>query len=176
MRAALLTFRTSSSTIDPISSAASIGGTIAQLTREKIALEANRNSLLNMLNADSPTVRFMGTQIDALDSQIKSLQARLTGHVQGLQTTASQLADFEDLKLQSMFAEKLLELSQSSLERARAEIEKQQLFLVTIVRPPLPEEARYPRQFVGTLMIFVICLVLWSMVTLVTASIRDHIG
>jgi capsular polysaccharide transport system permease protein len=176
MRTALLTFRTRSSTIDPASTAASIGETLAALTREKIALEANRSSLLTMLNAESPTVRFIGTQIDALEFQIKALQSRLTGHVKGLETAASQLADFEDLKLQSMFAEKLLELSQSSLERARAEIEKQQLFLVTIVQPPLPEEERYPRPIIGTLMIFVLFLIVWSMITLVVASIRDHIG
>jgi capsule polysaccharide export protein KpsE/RkpR len=75
-----------------------------------------------------------------------------------------------------MFAEKLLELSQASLERARLESEKQQLYLVTVVRPTQPEENKYPRPIVGTLLIFALCLVIWSMISLVVASIRDHMG
>ena len=176
MRAALLSFRTSSNTIDPVQSASSISATLATLSREKIALEANKVTLLNMMAADSPSVRYITTQIDAIDNQIKSLQSRLTGHVKGLETAASQLSDYEDLKLRSMFAEKLLELSQASLERARLESEKQQLYLVTVVRPTQPEENKYPRPIIGTLLIFALCLVIWSMISLVVASIRDHMG
>lgn len=176
MRAALLAFRTKSNTIDPMSSASSISETLATLTREKIALEANRATLMNMMAADSPSVRFITKQIDAVEVQIKALQDRLTSHVKGLETTASQLSDYEDLKLQSMFAEKLLELSHASLERARVEAEKQQLYVVTVVRPTFPEESKYPRPLSGTFLIFALCLVIWSMIALVVASIRDHMG
>lgn len=174
MRVALLSFRNNANTIDPSASAASIGETLTQLTRERIALEANRQSLRGALNADAPTIRFLNSQIDSLNRQIDELQSRLTGRIKGLETAAAQLADFEDLKLQSMFAEKLLEIAQSSLERARREIERQQLYLMHVVRPTMPEEARYPRIAVGTLIVFALCLTIWSMIALVVASIYDH--
>lgn len=174
MRVALLSFRTKTSTIDPAASAASIGETLTQLTRERVALEANRVSLQDVLNADAPSIRFLTSQIESLNRQIDELQSRLTGRVKGLETTAAQLADYEDLKLQSMFAEKLLEIAQSSLDRARMEIDRQQLYLMHVVKPTLPEEARYPRPVVGTLIFFTLCLVIWSMITLIAASIYDH--
>lgn len=174
MRVALLSFRNTANTIDPGASAASIGETLTQLTRERVALEANRQSLRGTLNADAPSIRFLTSQIDSLNRQIDELQSRLTGRIKGLETAAAQLADFEDLKLQSMFAEKLLEIAQSSLERARREIDRQQLYLMHVVRPTMPEEARYPRLPVGTFIVFALCLVIWSMIALVVASIYDH--
>ncbi len=174
LRAALLSFRTKSSTIDPMLNATSLGEVLTQLTREKIALEANRTSLEEMLNKSAPSVRFLTTQIESINQQIDDIQSRLTGRVKGLQTSAAQLADYEDLKLQSMFAEKLLELAQSGLDRARVEVERQQLYMMTIVRPTTAEEARFPRPFTGTLIFFTLCIVIWSMIALVLASIFDH--
>lgn len=176
MRAALLSFRTRANTIDPFASATSFGETLTLLTREKLALEGNRTSLREIMDENSPTIRFLTTQIESLDKQIAALQARLTGHVKGLETFAGQLADYEDLKLQSQFAEKLVEISQAGLERARREQEQQQLYLVTIVQPTTPEEARYPRPFIGSAIMFALCLVVWSMIALVVGSINDHIG
>ncbi len=176
MRAALLSFRNRASTIDPVASATSVGETLTLLTREKLVLEGNRASLRASMDDNSPTVRFLSTQIESLDKQIAALQSRLTGHVKGLETFAGQLADYEDLKLQSQFAEKLLEIAQAGLERARREQEQQQLYLVTIVQPTTPEEARYPRPFTGPLIVFALCLVIWSMGALVVGSVNDHIG
>lgn len=176
LRAALLSFRNKANVIDPLAGAASIGETLTLLTREKITLESNRSSLRKSIDENSPTIRFLSTQIDSIDKQIALLQSRLTGHVKGLETAASQLADYEDLKLQSQFAEKLLEISQGSLERARREHQQQQLYLVAVVQPTTPEEATYPRPAIDPAIAFSICLVIWSMVTLVMGSIRDHMG
>ena len=176
LRAALLSFRNRANTIDPVASATSIGETLTLLTREKIALEGSRSSLLASLDKNAPTVRFLATQIESLDEQIAKLQSRLTSHVKGLESFAGQLADYEDLKLQNQFAEKLLEIAQGGLERARREQEQQQLYLVTIVQPTLPEEAKYPRPFTGPLMVFALCLVAWSMISVVIGSVNDHIG
>jgi capsule polysaccharide export protein KpsE/RkpR len=61
-----------------------------------------------------------------------------------------------------------------SYEKAREEQQKQQLYLVTIVRPTLPEEAIYPRRVIGTAIVFAVLLVLWSMIALIVGLIRDH--
>ncbi len=176
IRQSMLAFRTRASMIDPVSSAASIGETMALLTREKIILENNRSSLRGSLDENSPVIRFMSTQIDSIDKQIDLLKAQLTGDANSTATISGQIASFEDLQLQSQFAEKLFEIAKSSFERARAEQDKQQLYLVTVVRPTQPEEATYPRPFTGTALIMAVCAVIWSMVALVIASIGDHIG
>jgi len=174
LRAALLNFRNSASTIDPLASAGSLSETLAKLSREKILLETNIASLKSTMDSSSPTVKVLVNQIAALDRKIAELQSRLTGQVEGLVTFAGQLAAYEELKLQSQFAEKLLEFSQASLARARREQERQQLYIVTIVDATSPEEARYPRPLTGTAIAFAIFLVLWSMTALIVAAINDH--
>ncbi len=175
IRAELLGFRGTANTIDPVSSATSMAETLTILMREKLTLENNRTSLKGMMSDDSPTIRFLSNQIDAIGHQITALQERLTGQAQGLATVAGQIANYEEMKLQSQFAEKLFEISQASFERARLEQVKQQMYLVTVVQPTLPEEPTYPRPLIGTAMVFSVLLVIWSMIGLVFASIRDHV-
>jgi capsular polysaccharide transport system permease protein len=164
LRAALLEFRTASSTIDPVGSATSLSETLTALSREKITLEGNREALKSVMDKNAPTLRFLSTQIESIDQQIKILQDKLTSRTETSST------------LQSQFAEKLFTIAQAGYEKARAEQEKQQLYLVTIVRPTMPEEAAYPKPFVSAAVVFAVCLMFWSMVTLVIASIGDHIG
>jgi capsular polysaccharide transport system permease protein len=176
LRAALLEFRTASSTIDPVGSATSLSETLTTLSREKITLEGNREALKSVMDKNAPTLRFLSTQIESIDQQIKILQDKLTSRTETSSTLSGQLAVYEDLQLQSQFAEKLFTIAQAGYEKARAEQEKQQLYLVTIVRPTMPEEAAYPKPFVSAAVVFAVCLMFWSMVTLVIASIGDHIG
>jgi capsular polysaccharide transport system permease protein len=174
-REALLEFRNRINVIDPVSSAKSIGETIAQLTRDKVLLENNRAALVGIVSADSPTRRLLDAQIAAIESQIAGLQKQLAGHVQD-SVISTQIAAYEDLQLEAQFAEKLYAIAQSGYEKARVEAEKQQLFLAMIVRPTLPEQATYPRIIRYTLTIFAICFVLWSMMVLLLAAIREHVS
>ncbi len=176
IRAALLEFRTSSSTIDPASSATSLGETLTALSREKIALESNREALRGAMDPTAPTIRFLTSQIESIEKQIKILQERLTSKSKDSAAISSQLSVYEDLQLQSQFAEKLFTIAQAGFEKSRAEQDKQQLYLVTIVRPTRPEEASFPRPFVSAGVVFAVCLMLWSMIALVIASIEDHLG
>jgi capsular polysaccharide transport system permease protein len=176
LRAALLEFRTASSTIDPVGSATSLSETLTTLSREKITLEGNREALKSVMDKNAPTLRFLSTQIESIDQQIRILQDKLTSRTESSSTLSGQLAVYEDLQLQSQFAEKLFTIAQAGYEKARAEQDKQQLYLVTIVRPTMPEEAAYPKPFVSAAVVFAVCLMFWSMVTLVVASIGDHIG
>ena len=176
LRASLLEFRTGASTIDPIGSATSLSETLTALSREKITLEGNREALRSVMDKNAPTLRFLSTQIESIDQQIKILQGKMTSRTETTATLSGQLAVYEDLQLQSQFAEKLFTIAQAGYEKARAEQEKQQLYLVTIVRATMPEEASYPKPFVSAAVVFAVCLMFWSMMTLVIASIGDHIG
>ena len=100
--------------------------------------------------------------------------------VDGVQVTeperpqVARLADDGEIELQ--FAEKLYSIAQDSYDAARREQEKQQLYLVTVERPNSPEKASYPRIFLDTMTVLIAALVLWSMVALLVASVRDHLG
>ncbi|MGH9646374.1 MAG: hypothetical protein ACRD4E_06110, partial [Bryobacteraceae bacterium] len=74
------------------------------------------------------------------------------------------------------FAEKLYSISQASYERARVEQEKQQLYLVRVEQPTLPQVSAYPKVFLDAVAMFAVCFVLWSMVNLMIATVKDHMG
>jgi capsular polysaccharide transport system permease protein len=175
IRAAMQEFRVHSKTIDPVSSAASLGETLTLLTREKITMEANRDALRGSIAENAPSMKILVGQIDSINAQISALQDKLTSRTTEANAVAGQLSRYEDLQLQSQFAEKILTIAQSAMEKARMDQERQQLYLVSVVRPTSPEEATFPTPLISSGVVFAVCLMLWSMMTLIIYSIRDHI-
>lgn len=174
-RAVMLAFRNENNLIDPALSAKATSETLAKLTREKITLEYNKASISGALQKDSPTLRVLNAQIDALDQQIAKVQLELTGRSED-GALSGRIAGYESLQLAVEFGERLYTIAQASYEKARVEQEKQQLYLVTVENPSIPERASYPRVFLDTVLIFAVCLVIWSMLALLVAWIRDHAG
>lgn len=174
-RQALLEFRNANSSIDPVASATSLSETVATLMRERIKLDNDRASLLGVVAAESPVRRQLDARIANIDKQIAALRDQMTK--EGQDTAISgQIAGYENLQLESQFAEKLYEVAQSAFEQARTEQDKKQLYLATIVKPALPELPLYPRIGLGMFVVMAVCFVLWSMMALLIAAVRDHMG
>jgi capsular polysaccharide transport system permease protein len=171
----MLEFRNKSSVINPIESASSIGKTLTELIRDKLLLENSRGSLSDVIDKNAPTQRMLQVQIDSLNRQIAELQEKLTSQRTD-NVISGQISHFEELQLETQFSEKLLTIAQASYEKARMEQDKQQLYLVAVVRPSMPEKPSYPKYLTAIPMIFTVMLVLWGMVSLIIASIRDHMG
>ncbi len=172
-REALLEYRNRTNILNPEQSATSLGKMVAELILEKIKIENEMAAASGSLSADAPTTQINRARLANLDTQIKGLQEKMTSERQN-SALSEQIAGYEERALKQQFAEKLYEIAQASYERAREEQEKQQLYFVNIVRPTLPEENAYPRRFTDTALIFAVCLVLWSMIALMVAAIRDH--
>lgn len=174
-RTALLAFRNKTNLIDPSLSAKSISEAIGKLTQDRLVMENNRATLRSSVSADSPMLRVLAAQIDAIDKQIADLKSQLTSQTQGT-AISSQIAGYENVQIEVQFAEKLYSIAQSSYEAARVEQEKQQLYLVTVDRPSLPQVATYPKVLLDAVTMFAACFILWSMVSLLVATVKDHVG
>ena len=172
-RAELLRYRNRTNVLDPEQSARSIGDIIAKLYLEKVKLENEMASVSGSVSPDSPTSQIARARIANLDKEIAALQDKLTSERQN-SALSDQISGYEESQLKVQFAEKLYAITQASYEKAREEQEKQQLYLVPIVRPTLPDEATYPRRLIDTAIVFSVLLVLWSMISLVVGLIRDH--
>lgn len=174
-RTELADFRNKNNLIDPMLSAKNISENIGKLLQDRVVLENNRATLGGSVSQDSPTLRVLNSQIMAIDQQIANLQSRLTSQNKN-DALSEQIAGYESRQIELQFAEKLYTIAQDSFDAARREQERQQLYLVTVEQPSKPENATYPRIPLDTMMVFATCLVLWSMVTLLAASVRDHLG
>ncbi len=171
-RERLVVYRNANQIIDPGQRAVSVGETIAKLTMERVEAEVSLDVVGRSLNDETPTTRLLRQKIETLDHQIANLKANLTApKADG--TVSTQIADFENLKLEEQFAEKVYVMARDTYLRARQELEKQQLYLVTVVPPMLPEEPTYPRVTWNTLMALVVLSILWSIGALIVASIDE---
>lgn len=169
----LLQFRNQNVLIDPGSRAANIGELIGKLTIERIDIENALSTFSGTLSADSPSQRVQRARLAALDHQIAELKKKLTDS-RSNDAASAQIASYERLKLDEQFTEKLYTIAQNSYQKARQELEKQQLYLVVVVTPTLPESATYPKVSASTLLLFGSLLMLWAIGALIAAGINDH--
>ena len=169
----VLNYRNAHFLIDPSTKAKLIGELLGKLNVKRIEVENNLASLEKMLDITSPSQRLLATQLAVIDRQIGDLKQQLTGDDKDPRVSA-EIGQFEQLKLKETFAERLYQIAQSTYEKARTEAAKQQLFLVTVVKPMLPEDPLVPQIGVDTFLFFSIAMVLWGIGTLLLASVRDH--
>lgn len=171
---ALLTFRNGQQVIDPGKDAEAIGTLITGLLKERMTIE-NERAAMGRQTPDSPVAGLAASRLADIDGQIARLRSRLTA-LGGGNTVSGQLATYETLQLKSQFAEQMYKVAQSAYESARQTRERQQLYLMTIVQPALPQEALYPRRSADIFLVFGVCLILWSIGALITAAVLDHVN
>jgi len=111
-------------------------------------------------------------RVEQLRSAIDSETGKVTGVGKG--TLASKAPEYERLALEQTFADKQLASAMASLEQARYDAALKQLYLERIASPSLPDYATEPRRVRSILMVFVLGMILWGVLSLVVASVREH--
>jgi capsular polysaccharide transport system permease protein len=171
---ALRQVREGEQTVDPEKTINATATTLIGVVRQKLALERERNSDLKLLSPSAPQVQVLNQQIRALDDQLALLNRSLASADSKDRTAADTISRFEERELQRHFSEKLLEISQSSYERARLEGERQHLYLTTFVEPVKPDKADYPKRLKLILLTFICCAAAWGITLLLIAAVKDH--
>ncbi|MCA1299383.1 lipopolysaccharide biosynthesis protein [Stappia indica] len=171
-------FRSSSHAVDPTATAAAQVELVTGIERQLIELRARMISLRTSLDETSPSVQQLSRQIAALENQLQRKQQEVGGAPADANTSnpnlSALLADYEKLKVDQEFAQQAYAATLASLERARAEADRQQRFLAVFRAPSLPQDSLYPERILNTVLIFVVALLLWSIGTLIVYSVRDH--
>ena len=106
-----------------------------------------------------------------LEKEIAKEMEQITG---GKESLASKASMFERLRLEREFAAQQLASALASLETARNEAQRQQLYLETIAKPNLPDTAILPRRFTGVLATFVVSFVVWGVLSMLISGIKEH--
>jgi capsular polysaccharide transport system permease protein len=168
-----LKFRNHNLIIDPASRATGIGELIGKLSIERIDLLSSLSTFSDSLSTDAPSQRLQRTRLAIVDRLIADLRKKLTDG-QGSGAVSEQIASYENLKLDEQFAERLYSIALAAYESARQDLERQQLYLVTIVPPTFPEAATYPKVLANSSLLFGALLIAWAIIVLILASIADQ--
>lgn len=168
---ALTAFRMSEQDIDPQKTSTAQLSLISTLQLQLAQARAQLAGMGVSLRPDSPQYVALQDRVHALEGQIAAEAARLTGRKNAL---APVLANYEQLTLKREFAQTNYTSALTALENARLQAMRQQLFVVDVVRPNLPERALFPRRTMMVATVFLGLLLTYSIGWLIVAGMREH--
>jgi len=126
---------------------------------------------IRSLTRNNPQIPSLHQRIKTLQSEISSETAKVAG---GDSSLANKSTEYEGLILERGFAEKQLAAALTSLELARNDAQRKQLYLERIVQPNMPDVAMEPRRIRNVFATFVLGLIAWGILTMLLAGIREH--
>ena len=144
---------------------------ISKLQEELIAIRAQLTQL-QTLAKDNPQIPVLQKRAQSLQSEIASLSHGMTG---GDVSLASKATEYQRLTLEQEFAAKQLASALTSYENARYEALRQQFYLERISQPSLPDEAMEPRRLRTIISTFVLGLIVWGVLSMLIAGIKEHL-
>lgn len=179
-RLTLMKFRDNEKALNPEKNIESTFTLVASLKAELATAEAELNSLRKSLQDRAPKVRSASNKVSALKRQINKEQAKVNrsthNNEQESETMSAIVSKLEELLTEQGFAEKSYASALLNLENSRISATQQQRYLTVIVQPQLPEEAAKPLLPNDLIVLLLSCLLLWGILSLIIASIRDHAG
>jgi capsular polysaccharide transport system permease protein len=167
---ALSTYRADRAVFDPNAQSALQLQGVAKLQDELLTGESQL-AQIRLLAPSNPQIAPLANRIEGLRRTI----ANETSKVIGIDASLTAKAPVYDrLTLEKAFADRQLGSALISLEAARSDASRKQLYLERLVQPNLPDMAVEPRRLRSTLMVLVFGLILWGVLSLVLASVREH--
>lgn len=167
---ALSSYRNSQGVVDPERQATAQLQQVAKIQDELIATTTQ----LAQLKAFTP----QNPQIESLENRAKTLRTEIaneTGKVTGnAKSLSNKAADYQRLALEADLASKQLASAMASLESARNEAQRQQVYLERIAQPSLPDVAQEPRRMRSILSTFLLGLMAWGILSMLVAGVREH--
>jgi capsular polysaccharide transport system permease protein len=143
---------------------------ISKLQDELIATKIQLTQVLT-LTSDNPQISSLQQRVQSLQEAIDIESAKVAG---GSRSLSGKAVEFERLALERDFAEKQLAGALTSLELAKNEAQRKQLYLGRIVQPSLPDYAVEPRRLRSVFATFILGLIAWGILAILLAGVREH--
>ncbi len=167
---ALFEYRSRNSVFEPNKQAEIQLEGIAKLQEEMVETETQLVGLAKLAPVN-PQITTLKGRIDTLREAIVGEAAKITSANGSLSAHAAKV---DRLLVDLEFTDKLLSTALASLEMARSQALRQELYLDRLVQPSLPDYAMEPRRVRSVFTVLAVGLILWGAVSLVLASIREH--
>ncbi|SUB32546.1 protein HexC [[Pasteurella] mairii] len=143
---------------------------ISSLKSELIRVETQLAQLIS-ITPDNPQVAALEMRQKNLKKEIAQQSKSLSGNNDSI---ATQSAEYQRLVLNNELAQHQLAAAMTSLQNARGEADRQQLYLEVINQPSRPDWALEPYRLYNILATCIIGLMLYGVLGLLIASIREH--
>lgn len=163
-------YRTEKGVFDPTGQSALQLQLVSKLQDDLISTK-NQLSQIMSITRDNPQIPILQRQVASLQGDIANETAKVAGAGNSL---SNKSAEYQRLQLESMFADKQLATTLASLEQARNEAQRKQFYLERIVQPNKPDKAMEPRRIRNIIATFILGMIVWGVLTMLFAGIREH--
>ena len=143
---------------------------ISSLKSELIRVETQLAQLVS-ITPDNPQVPALQMRQKSLKKEIDEQTRQLSGNGNSATT---QTADYQRLMLANELAQQQLTAAMTSLQNTRGEADRQQLYLEVISQPSKPDWALEPNRIYNIIATLIIGLMLYGVLSLLIASVREH--
>lgn len=126
---------------------------------------------LQLISPQNPQISVLKNSISELEKQIKEATGGVAG---GKNSLSNKAASYTRLQLDSQFADKQLASALAAMETARAEAQRQQLYLERLVQPNKPDIAIEPKRLKSIFEVFALGMIAWGILSLLLAGVREH--
>jgi capsular polysaccharide transport system permease protein len=166
----LTAYRSQQQMLDPKLTSTGIYDTLKALMAARIVAQTQLTTLLKE-SPNSPQISTMRARLASLDSQLADARNQVTGDADSV---AAKVGGYERLTLERELVEKELASATASLETARVDAQRQQLYIERIVDPNLADYPLYPKRFLSFFEVMGTCLLTYGIAWLLVAGVREH--
>ncbi|MDU1651247.1 sugar transporter [Leclercia adecarboxylata] len=171
-KAKVLDFQNSHHLISPESTSSARLGVVSQIEAQLAQQQAQLKQLQSYMKDTAPAVVSVKTRVEALSEQLAQEQARLTGVDKDAMNEVT--ARYMDVQTQATLAADLYKTGLISLEQARVEAYRKLKHLLVVSQPTLAEDAEYPRRLYNLLTTGVLLCLLYGLIVMGLATLREH--
>lgn len=171
-RQRLLAFQNAKGLISPQAAAENLTGVVNKLEEQLSELSARKTALLGYLAPAAPAVVEVDLQIKAVEKQIKTEKARLTGSKD--QSLNKTVEEYQRLQLEADFMQEAYKSALIGLEKGRVEATRILKKVLVLQSATLPEYPLRPRRLYNIATFLIGALLLAGLIHLLVAIVRDH--
>ncbi|KFG91743.1 WcbD protein [Sphingobium herbicidovorans NBRC 16415] len=167
---ALAAYRNKQGVVDPQQQAAIQLQMVSKLQDELITVKSQLIQL-RAFTPENPQIPVLEKRARILSEEIYEQTGRVAGDNRSL---AAAAVEYQRLQLENSFAERQLAGAMASLQEARNEARRKQVYVERIVNPNRPDSALEPQRLRGIIATFVVGLIAWGILSLLLAGVREH--
>lgn len=171
-KAKVLDFQNNHHLISPESTSSARLGVVSQIEAQLAQQQAQLKQLQSYMKVTAPAVVSVQARVDALTQQLAQEQSRLTGADKDAMNEVT--ARYMDVQTQATLAADLYKSGLISLEQARVEAYRKLKHLLVLSQPTLAEDAEYPRRLYNLLTTGVLLCLLYGLIVMGIATLREH--
>lgn len=150
----------------------------AQITTYEGLLIEKQLSLAALLDNQRPNrakVDGASGDVRRLEEQLTRMRGRLNNATQGENSLAQKAVELQLAQADLAAADLVLQASQTAMDQARTEANRQVRYLTVAVKPVASQEPTYPRKFENTILAFLIFAGIYLMLSLTASILREQV-